>query len=617
MNISINKRCSTYLILTTLIIILLYSFLISTSNFYQSIRLKALDFLFSIQRAFSPPLHQLDRFAIITIDDATLKAVSMRWPWERRFFSEIIRKLDSFNSEIIYLNFTLSGETKSGTDDLFLSQAMIEAKNIIMPSYYDSNMELVSPLEIFSSSAEKVGFVNKVNDVDGVVRRFHPYHEDEGGSIDNYAVELCIYSSLGNTSEADVIPKIPLLKDGSTYINYLARPEDFGGYSLIDIFTNKAEPGFLKGKVILLGSTSEITHDIYQTPLGNMSGIYIVANTLATIMSGRYLVDLNPLLVFIILPLLTGFLIFKYGIGKGTLVVISASFLTFTFSFILFRHGFILDWFSTIFIIVINSVAVAFYRYIVILKINMKELERANVEIKNAQKEIVRREQLSTIGKLTSKIIHEISNPLVVITDHLEMLKERIKDTDEVKEILNSAHQEVLRAKRISEDLKVSYTPHVEEKIDTEINNLLLDIVRLSRKGIESNGIILELNLSEKLPLVPVSPDKIKQVFLNMILNAIDATESGKHISISTKSIKDESGEDWVDIIFRDEGCGIPEEELDRIFDAFYTTKKHKKGCGLGLFISDEIIRAHKGRISVESKVGAGTKFTIRLPVKE
>lgn len=616
MNTSINRRYLIHILLIIICIILIYSFLLFSSDFYRSLRWKAIDFLYYLQNIVFAPPQQLNQIVIIAIDDASLEKVPMRWPWERRIFAEILKKINLSNPGIIYLNFTLFGESKLPADDLSLSAVIERSGNIILPSYYDSGMKLVSPLEAFSSHALKVGFVNKAKDRDEVVRRFHPFYRTESGRIENYAVELSILSSLYNKKEKEIISKIPLLKDDSAYINYLASPDDFTVYSFFDVLTNKVDPSLLKMKVVLIGSTTEMIHDIHPTPIGNMPGIYLVANTFITIMSNRFLKEPKyflSLILFVVLALAVGFLTFRYGISRGILVIILISISIFIISFFLFRQGIILDWLTPILVMVTSAIPITFVRYITILKMHMGDLERANIEIKNAQKEIVRREQLSTIGKLTSKIIHEINNPLGNMLDCIEILQEKIKEPGEIQKILDIAHQEATRAKKIGEELKTSYTPHVEEKIPTNINNLLLDIIETSGQRIKSKGIEIKPNLDDNLPLVPISPHKIKQVFLNMLLNAVDATESGKHIYISTKK----SGIEWVDVIFKDEGCGISQEELGKIFEAFYTTRKHKNGTGLGLFISDEIIRAHKGKILVESTVGVGTTFTIKLPAKE
>lgn len=614
MNLSLNKKYLSCVALIIFAFIFFYSFIFSTSSFYQSIKWKAIDLLFSVQKIFFAVPQEIKQIVIVAVDDKAIKKAKMGWPWERKAYAEIIRKLNSFSPSLICLDFTFAGEGKDKQDNLLLSTAIRENKNIILSSYYDSNMELVSPLPEFSQFALKTGYVNKIKDLDGIIRRFHPFHKDKSGSIDNYTIEIDILSSLYHKAEKDIFLRIPSLSDGSCFINYLAKPKDFIVYSLVDVFSDNIKPDIFKGRIILFGGTTDIIHDIYQTPLGNMPGVYILANTLTTIMSQRYLVAVNRLIsyfIFIFFAFLTGLLTFKYGIGKGIIITILASILLFAISIIIFRQGFIFDWFTAVIIILPVSILTAFYRYVVIIKLNMEDLRKANIEIKNAQKEIVRREQLSTIGKLTSSIIHELSNPLRNVTNCIEVLKEKRKIDEETEEFLEMAYKEINRAKRIGEDLKTSYTPHVEDKIPADINGLVTDIAKISQQAIKAKGIALKLDLDNDLPLIPVSLDKIKQVFLNMLLNAADATESGKSIYIITKK----QGTDWADIIFKDEGCGISKEQLPKIFDAFQTTKKDKKGTGLGLFISYEIVKAHKGRITVESEPAKGAIFTIKLPI--
>lgn len=601
-------------------ILFIQSLLINHSIFYQDIRNKALDFLYLLQNSIFPVPADTKDIVIAKIDDETIEDIKIRWPWTRKYFAEILQKLNSFNPKVILFDFMLFGESKEKEDDFLLSAVIKDIDNIILASYYNPSGELVMPLELFSSFAKKTGYINKIKDTDGKVRRFYPFHVNEFGRKDNYCIEICTLNHIYNLNEEDICKDIPLKTDDSAYINYLVSTKDFEAFSLKQIFEDNIDTERLKNKILILGGTSEIMHDAYATPFGNMPGVYIIANTIITLISGRYLIPANQSLLYLILFAITSLSVcitFRYGPGKGILNTILLSFTIFTISFFIFYKGIIFDWFSLAVATLIGVISASFYRYITILKENIKDLEEANIKIKDAQAEIIRREQLSAIGKLTSIIIHELNNPLASISDFIEILKKKIKATSEIQNILDSAYQEIRRAIRIGENLKTSYTPHIEDKTFENINNILTEIIESSVQSIKNKGINLRLNLDNNLPLIPVSKDKIKQVFLNILLNAVDATETGRHIYITTRLFKDEAKAEWVDIIFKDEGCGIPEDEMQNIFNAFHTTKKHAKGTGLGLFISYEIIKAHRGNIFAESKISEGSIFTVRLPIKE
>ncbi|MEY2409417.1 MAG: hypothetical protein QOF48_2087, partial [Verrucomicrobiota bacterium] len=144
----------------------------------------------------------------------------------------------------------------------------------------------------------------------------------------------------------------------------------------------------------------------------------------------------------------------------------------------------------------------------------------------------------------------------------------------------------------------------------TSLNETVRETLDLLRPEIENRGITLQEKLTPRLPLAPIDPAQIKQVLVNLIKNAIQAMSRGGTLTLQT-----DSGVDGVLLIVGDTGGGIPQEQINRIFEPFYTTKK--KGSGLGLMIVQRIVREHKGRIELESHVGQGTVFRIWLPLHE
>jgi signal transduction histidine kinase len=151
-----------------------------------------------------------------------------------------------------------------------------------------------------------------------------------------------------------------------------------------------------------------------------------------------------------------------------------------------------------------------------------------------------------------------------------------------------------------------------EERKPTDVNLQLEHLLTLTRKQCQKRGVEVEWRPDEDLPAVMLMPNRINQVFLNLVLNAVDAMPDGGRLRVSTSRAADPA---WARVAFADTGRGIAPEALSRLFDPFYTTKS--EGLGLGLYVSRSIVDAHGGRIDVESQVGEGTTFTVWLPADE
>ncbi len=136
--------------------------------------------------------------------------------------------------------------------------------------------------------------------------------------------------------------------------------------------------------------------------------------------------------------------------------------------------------------------------------------------------------------------------------------------------------------------------------------------LKLVENQVNVHNIHIVKDLNPALPMLPLDENQIQQVLMNMVINAADAMSEGGTLTIKSRFSK---GNDFVEITIEDSGCGIPREVIDRIYDPFFTTKEQKKGTGLGLAVSYGIIKKHQGFILVESEVGKGTIFTIRLPL--
>jgi len=233
-------------------------------------------------------------------------------------------------------------------------------------------------------------------------------------------------------------------------------------------------------------------------------------------------------------------------------------------------------------------------------------------EQKEIEKQLIKSEKMATLGLLSSGIAHELRNPLNIIETARYGVEEMESNlSPESLKKLEIIKRNVTRASGIINNL-LQFSRHSEferEKID--IANRIDTTIALLEKEMTSRHILLRTEYT-KLPKVYFSIDSLKQVFLNIILNAIQAMPNGGTLKISAVVPKDQK---WVIVNFSDTGHGIAKENLPHIFTPFYTTKKGKEGTGLGLYISYSIIQREGGDISVSSREGVGTTFTVKLPI--
>jgi signal transduction histidine kinase len=237
-------------------------------------------------------------------------------------------------------------------------------------------------------------------------------------------------------------------------------------------------------------------------------------------------------------------------------------------------------------------------------------------EQKKAQRALVLSEKLATTGRLAATLGHEINNPLQTVIGCLGLAKETLEEHEaagDVEKYVTLARDEVKRAARIVSRLRdVSHPSEAEAGEPIDLNDLIDEVLEVSRKNLENQRIHVVRDLSDDLPRPVVAPDRIKQVFLNLVLNASDAMAEGGELTV--RSLYDEASEE-VRVAFVDGGMGIPEEMIDHLFDPFFSTKE--EGTGLGLFVSRNIMQEQGGRIEVESRLGDGATFTVVLPVSK
>ncbi|MGE4496749.1 MAG: ATP-binding protein [Deferribacterales bacterium] len=223
------------------------------------------------------------------------------------------------------------------------------------------------------------------------------------------------------------------------------------------------------------------------------------------------------------------------------------------------------------------------------------------------RRQMARMDRFASMGRLSAGLAHEIRNPLTGISLMLDDLHDRLLKNDADRQLIQRSLKEIERLEGLVDGL-LNFASAVPPKLRTaNIADILSDTLFFVKKQCERQKIILETDVEADLPMLNLDPDKIKQAFLNLLTNALDAMKNGGSLRIAVKR-----AEGGIELIFSDTGVGISPEDLPNIFEPFYTTKA--EGTGLGLAITHNIVSEHGGKIEAESRHGAGSRFILFFP---
>jgi signal transduction histidine kinase len=242
-------------------------------------------------------------------------------------------------------------------------------------------------------------------------------------------------------------------------------------------------------------------------------------------------------------------------------------------------------------------------------------LENARLysELRASHIMLTRSDRLAAVGTLAAGIAHEIRNPLVAVQTFVQLLPERLDDPEFRTTFAQLTTSELERVSTLINDLLTFARPAPVAIGTVQLNDLAEQVVRLLAGQAKKKGVALASRLSSALPSIAVDPEQIKQVFMNLVLNALQATNAGGTVTVATSLRRGPDAREYCTIEVQDTGEGISAEHKEEIFDPFFTTKA--AGTGLGLFITHQIIKEHGGFIDVESTVGQGTRVLARLPL--
>lgn len=246
-------------------------------------------------------------------------------------------------------------------------------------------------------------------------------------------------------------------------------------------------------------------------------------------------------------------------------------------------------------------------------------VEQKTRELNRAHEHVLHVEKMATIGKMAAVVAHEINNPLSGILTYARLLKKWIQRGEaesskkqDAEQCLDLIADESRRCGDLVKNLLTFSRTSPMNVQTTNLNSVVDRSVRLVAHQLELNGVELHLDLPSNLPPIQCDPGQIEQVLLALIMNAIDAMPRGGNLWVRTR-VDEEADELTIEV--RDDGSGIAPEILPRIFEPFLTTKESGKSVGLGLAVSRNIIEGHRGRVEVQSEVGKGTTFTVKLPM--
>jgi two-component system NtrC family sensor kinase len=253
-------------------------------------------------------------------------------------------------------------------------------------------------------------------------------------------------------------------------------------------------------------------------------------------------------------------------------------------------------------------------------RLEIKVAERTR-QLSAAHQKLLQSDRLASLGQLSASVAHEINNPISGVLNLTMLMQRMLKEDgvpanrlDEFRKYLGQVIAETSRVGRIVSDLLAFSRRSKPHRAPADLNQIVRTTLSVVAHKMKLNNVTVETRLAEGLPQVPCDQSQMQQVVLNLVLNAAEASQpkKGGHVLVSTQAASES-----VVMKVSDDGEGIQPENLSRIFDPFFTTKPEGKGVGLGLAVSFGIIQAHGGDIEVESKVGAGTTFTIILPLQQ
>jgi len=382
-------------------ILLVYIFSIRPLNPFQVLQLRTEDFFFLNTLRFRTPPPELKDIVLIALDDESYAKVNQRWPWDRSIYAKLTDNLSLQKPRLILLDVAFGGESQNPKSDTLLADSIHKAGNVVIAYYLGDYGEQVYPLEKIRVVSLDSGFVNKPLDPDFTIRRVQPFQWTLDGKLVDTALELKAASYIFG---ADLSPSkgspfirfqkrgnqpsrlrgletsIPIRRDGTLFLNYQAKREDFTSIPVWKVLANQLPPDTLKDKIVIFGITYRIMHDIHNSPFGAIPGVIIVANFLLMILSGSYIREaglwVNLLMLFLV-GLATAHATYRFSLWRGFLFLFYEAVLLFGITFFLYQENIHWDFSSAFFAMIFSYLGITFYKYLCLLMENVALREEA------------------------------------------------------------------------------------------------------------------------------------------------------------------------------------------------------------------------------------------------
>jgi len=330
--------------------------------FARLAQFKILDVFYKLGHSVQPEPKLVDSVIIAGIDDLSLETVPDQWPWPRSLFADILESIEEQGPKLICLDLMLSGKSRDSREDRTLSETISKYDNIFTVSYMSSDGTYVKPYDGIRSSGVKTGFVNTPSDMDGVTRSVWLAVKSPAGSILDYSLAVKIASFVNNITPGELLDKITGKNPDSVYFNYSAADYQLRFIPIAKIYKKNIPGGVFRDKIVLLGVTSKLFHDIHRTPIGPMHGVQVLANTVLSLALGKTFSTLPAWVEFLILYFVSFVCIrtiLKFRPGEGIFLCILLSVIFLTAGFHLFLHHVIMDYFGALF----SIFCIAFFYY--------------------------------------------------------------------------------------------------------------------------------------------------------------------------------------------------------------------------------------------------------------
>ncbi|MDD5439866.1 MAG: diguanylate cyclase, partial [Candidatus Omnitrophica bacterium] len=331
--------------------------------------------------AFMPSL--VDNIILINVDEETLRRVKVRWPWPRTYMADILQKVNNCRPRLVVVDFVFIGKSMLPEEDALFEKALQHTDSLLLASYIDQGGVYVVPEKVFSRYAKGYGFVNKPWDVDDTIRRTRPLIFSRAGAVLDYSLSFKTAALYLGMTPADLLRTVPLQEDNTVPIYFFGGENKFTCISAWKIMSGNFPKAVFKDKLVFFGTTAEIFHDTYQTPVGRMAGVTILANEALMHIEKLYFRFVPRIIEFLVLFILVSCAVqvgMRWAIAKGlvadTSVLIAFSIVAYT----LIKKKILMDYFGPFFLVITVSVIIYVIRYASIAIENSILQQQANTD---------------------------------------------------------------------------------------------------------------------------------------------------------------------------------------------------------------------------------------------